>query len=285
MRLAIGCCALVHLLLAAGFERANGEDHPRPDRAIRVAVFDDTGVGKSLRELVKALDGFSDVRYDRIKAEDIPSGRLAEYEVLVHPGGSGSKQGRCLGEEGRAKVRSFTESGGGYVGICAGAYLASSDYPWSLHILDAKVLDKAHWARGHRQVQVRLTEPGKALLETDDDLLTIYYYQGPLLAPDDDPQIPDYQALATYETEIAENGAPQGVMKGTTAIVAGTFGRGRVLCFSPHPEKTKGLNPFVHLAIRWTARSTKERTRKRSWQGGPRPSAPAKSAPGASAQG
>ena len=101
---------------------------------------------------------------------------------------------------------------------------------------------------------MRLTKPGKELLETDRDLLTIYYYQGPLLAPDNDPDIPDYQPLAAYETEIAKNGAPEGVMKGTTAIAAGTFGRGRVLCFSPHPEKTEGLNRFVHLAIRWTAR-------------------------------
>jgi len=253
VRRAIGCCAAWCLLLGVACQQARADDSPKPPGTIRVAVFDDNGVGRSLRQLIKALDGFSDVRYERIKAEDVRAGRLADYDVLIHPGGSGSKQANCLGETGREKVRSFTEDGGGYVGICAGAYLASSDYGWSLHILDAKVLDKAHWARGHGDVQMRLTDRGKELLETDEDLLTILYYQGPLLAPADDPNVPDYDVLATFETEIAKNKAPEGVMKGTTAIAAGRFGRGRVVCFSPHPEKTEGLNGFVHWAIRWAA--------------------------------
>ena len=88
---------------------------------------------------------------------------------LIHPGGSASKQAKCLGEKGRAKVRSFIEDGGGYVGICAGAYLATSDYRWSLHFLGAKVLDKAHWGRGHGNVRVRLTNEGRELLEAGDD--------------------------------------------------------------------------------------------------------------------
>jgi glutamine amidotransferase-like uncharacterized protein len=249
---ALRYCILILLLLAAS-RQSKADDARAPSRPIRVAVYDDTGVGRSLQELVHVLDGLSGVRYDRIQAENIRKDRLADYDVLIHPGGSGSKQAKGLGEAGRAKARRFVENGGGYVGICAGAYLATSDYPWSLHILDAKVLDKAHWARGHGEVQVRLTDKGKEFLETDDDALTIYYYQGPLLAPANDPGVPDYDTLARFETEIAENGAPKGVMKGTTAIAAGIFGRGRVVCFSPHPEKTEGLDRFVDLAIRWTA--------------------------------
>jgi hypothetical protein len=38
-------------------------------------------------------------------------------------------------------------------------------------------------------------------------------------------------------------------MKGTTAIAKGKFGNGRVLCFSPHPEMTQGLEQMVRLAI------------------------------------
>lgn len=39
-------------------------------------------------------------------------------------------------------------------------------------------------------------------------------------------------------------------MKGTTAIARGQFGKGRVICFSPHPEVTRGLEHFIQLAIR-----------------------------------
>jgi hypothetical protein len=43
------------------------------------------------------------------------------------------------------------------------------------------------------------------------------------------------------------------VRVGPTAIAAGSFGKGRVICFSPHPEKTKGLEDFICRAARWVA--------------------------------
>jgi glutamine amidotransferase-like uncharacterized protein len=150
-------------------------------------------------------------------------------------------------------VRTFVRGGGGYIGICAGAYLASCDYPWSLNILDAKVLDKAHWARGDGDVDVSLTPAGKSLLGVKEDRRTIVYFQGPLLAPAGNPDIPDYEPLALYETEIAKKGAPTGVMIGTTAAASGKFGSGKVLCFSPHPEKREDTRSLLHRAIRWVA--------------------------------
>ncbi len=50
---------------------------------------------------------------------------------------------------------------------------------------------------------------------------------------------------------MAENGAPTGVMPGTTAIALGEFGKGRVIYFSPHPEKTPTLNSILLQGIHW----------------------------------
>jgi glutamine amidotransferase-like uncharacterized protein len=47
--------------------------------------------------------------------------------------------------------------------------------------------------------------------------------------------------------------APGGVMPNTPAIIAGTYGQGRVLCFSPHPEYTPGLGDFIVKAVNWVA--------------------------------
>ena len=221
----------------------------------RVAVYSDAGAGRSETDLVKVLKANPLVAIHRVTAEEIRGGILKDMDVLVHPGGSGSKQGQELGPEGREIVRSFVKDGGGFIGVCAGAYLASADYDWSLHLLDAKVIDRAHWARGTGMVQVGLSEVGKTMLKHDSPTAQIYYGQGPLLAPANKPDIPDYKPLALYETEIAKNGAPQGVMKGTTAMASGEFGNGRVFCFSPHPEKTKGLEPFLDRAIAWAANS------------------------------
>lgn len=230
-----------------------GADAQGRPAEVRIAVYSDVGAGPAVGDLLSVLERADGLHVEKVAAEAVRNGVLGDFAVLIHPGGSGSKQGKQLGEEGREAVRSFVRRGGGFIGICAGAYLASADYPWSLHILDAKVLDRKHWARGNGMVRVGLTDRGRAILHTDAPNVSIYYGQGPLLAPAGDADIPDYITLGAYETEIAKNGAPSGVMIGTTAIAAGTFGRGKVLCFSPHPEKTDGLGSFVHRAIEHVA--------------------------------
>lgn len=220
---------------------------------IRVGVYDDAGVSKGIETLLQVLRKHPELQVERLKAADIRAGALAQFDVLVHPGGTGGGQAKSLGEDGREKVRTFVKSGGGYVGICAGAYLATRDYSWSLHILDAKVIDKKHWARGTGDVQVTLTTAGRELLGVDRQTVSAYYHQGPLLAPGLDPEIPDYETLGTFSGEIAKNGAPKGVMPGTAAIVTGSFGKGRVWCFSPHPERTEGLQGMVQRSIVWAA--------------------------------
>ena len=93
------------------------------------------------------------------------------------------------------------------------------------------------------------------MLRLEGQTLSIQYAQGPLLAPANRPEIEDYDVIATFETEIAKNGAPTGVMKGTTAIAKGQFGNGRVICFSPHPELTTGLEHTLLCAIEYVKRS------------------------------
>jgi putative intracellular protease/amidase len=226
---------------------------PQPTtRPIRVALYQD--VGASPNKLVELLEKQPAVKVTRVTAEQIRTGALDEADVLIHPGGSGGKQGNNLAEAGRERVRAFVRRGGGYVGICAGAYLATCDYTWSLHIMDAKVIDKQHWARGNDPVDVAISEAGRTLLEAPSGTCSILYFQGPLLAPASNPDLPDYQSLGTFDGEVVKNGAPKGVMKGTTAIACAPFGEGRVLCFSPHPEKTPGLEGMVMRAIGWAAK-------------------------------
>ena len=150
-------------------------------------------------------------------------------------------------------MREFVRAGGGFVGICAGAYLAAGERDWSLSVLDAKVVDREHWNRGFGNVTITMSSIGMETLTVAVSSPEIYYHQGPLLAPASDPNIPDFQTLATFETEIAKNGAPSGVMQGTTAIAIGEYGKGHVICFSPHPEKTAGFESMVLKGIHQVA--------------------------------
>ncbi len=239
---------------------ARGDHEEYRAGQVRVGVYCDVGAGPSHKNLLNALEKFEHVFVRKLMADDIRDGALGDVDVVIHPGGSGGAQGRHLGENGRESIRRFIREGGGFIGICAGAYLASADYSWSLNILDARVVDRDHWARGKGMVQIELTDSGQRELKSKEQQLQIYYAQGPLLAPRNHPDIADYETLATYETEIAENGASEGVMKGTTAIARGEFGRGRVFCFSPHPEMTEGREHLVRVAIDYVKRNHAPKT-------------------------
>jgi hypothetical protein len=243
----LAACCLLRTALAEDSRTSNAS------APLRVAVFSDTGVSDKVSVLFELLETRPELKVTKLTGEDVRDGKLQGNDVVIFPGGSGSKEAATLDKFGRDQVRSFVKKGGGYVGICAGAYLASADYDWSLHILDAKVLDRAHWARGHGDVEINLTPPGQKFFGSSLERETILYWQGPLLAPAGKPEIPDYDALGTFATEIAKNGAPPGVMIGTTAIAQGRYGAGRVFCFSPHPERTPAVQNYVFKAIHWSA--------------------------------
>jgi glutamine amidotransferase-like uncharacterized protein len=243
--------------MASAWGALGAEPATRPvGKVIRVLIYDDAGGGGQGPANVSkclAASAAKEFGFAIVSAEQIRAGRLKEADVLVQPGGSGSKQAEALKPEGREAIKAFVRGGGGYVGICAGAYLASADYTWSLHILNAKVVDRQHWARGTGEVKVRMSAEGRKLFGVNDEVVSVFYGQGPLLAPAEEAGLPAYQTLGTYETEIAKKGAPAGVMKGTTAFAAAGFGKGRVVCLSPHPEKSAELGGMIRRAVEWAA--------------------------------
>jgi N-formylglutamate amidohydrolase len=253
-KLANAIAAFAKSYLPAEEKKPQATDTSKRIGKIAVGVYLDKGAGPSANDLLRALSKFDQVSMTKLTAEQIRSGGLAGLDILMHPGGSGGEQGRNLDELGREEIRGFVREGGGFIGICAGAYLASAHYPWSLNLLDARVIDTKHWNRGIGTVDIELTPAGRELLRTTNQKFPIHYAQGPLLAPANRPEIEDYEEMANFKTEIAKNGAPEGVMIGTTAIARGRFGQGRVICFSPHPEMTAGLEAFVQDAIDYVNR-------------------------------
>jgi glutamine amidotransferase-like uncharacterized protein len=250
------CAFFIGSSTFAQFGHSVRADDAKDARTIRVAIYADAGVSKGdpaqVRACLPESNGFI---VKNITAKSVRGGALDQFDVLIHPGGSGGGQAKSLGPDGLKRVREFVDGGGGFIGICAGTYLASDEYPSGLELIDARLVDVRHWARGVGKVNLRLPTEGRAALGTDDALQTIHYENGPLLSPGENKDISDFESLAVFESEIAENGAPSGVMKGTTAIARGEFGQGRVVCFSPHPEKSRGCKSFVTAAVRWAAKA------------------------------
>jgi len=120
------------------------------------------------------------------------------------PGGKCAEQSSTLGPAGRVAIRSFVAGGGGYIGICAGMFLAATDhnpYPsWQRNNLGLGLIRaatvKAHRpglvSGNHAIVKVQLTKKGREMLwdeektwqeepeELADGLVTHRYAGGPL---------------------------------------------------------------------------------------------------------
>ncbi len=62
--------------------------------------------------------------FELLTAADIRLGRLEDYGVVFVPGGWASDKMGALGQKGAARIRSFVEEGGAYLGVCGGAGLA-----------------------------------------------------------------------------------------------------------------------------------------------------------------
>lgn len=189
-----------------------------------------------------------------VSAQMVNDGALEKLDVFIIGGGSGTAFNKSLGPDGGAKVEAFVKAGGGAVGSCAGGYSFVRGHNEALRyieIANAVCIDteKGRWARGSGEVLI--APEGESLTS-----LKMHYANGPLWKITDAPGFGQMVSLASFATDVKKEGDPGGVMPGTPAILAGTFGDGRYVLFSGHPEfkKKYGNHPMVVDAVRWAAR-------------------------------
>jgi hypothetical protein len=229
---------------------------PAPDisRPVRIAIYDGPGSGDSGVDNVEArarqLDGAVITRLSPAEVGTVDlTGR---FDVIVFSGGSGSAQSKAIGDAGRTNVREFVRNGGGYVGVCAGAYLACAGFDWGLGVLDARTVS-SKWRRGQAVLELGPTEAAGDLFGSLPPSFKVRYNNGPILKPLGRADIPDFTPVTLFLTETAENDTPVGVQIGSPAQAIGTFGKGRVFVSSPHPENTPGLEHMIPRALLWSA--------------------------------
>ena len=105
-------------------------------------------IATTLKQTKISLQGidFNDIRTGKLNKEN--------FDLIIVPGGYVSNYSRALGKDGKQAIVDFVKQGGGYIGICAGAYLGTScasrkKRSGGLGLLpDVSVMDYEHWARG-----------------------------------------------------------------------------------------------------------------------------------------
>ena len=141
------------LLKAVRKLRASSETAERAPEGIRIAYLPDPVKSQGAppeRYAAAVLESLDERRVAEVCAltpDDVIRGQLTtdKFDVLLIPGGFAQNTLDALGKAGGERVRAFVRSGGGYVGICAGAYLGCKG--WLDVLPECSVVDFEHWCR------------------------------------------------------------------------------------------------------------------------------------------
>ncbi|WP_282125029.1 BPL-N domain-containing protein [Marinifilum flexuosum] len=227
----------------------------KAENRIKVGVFDKNGDSPwCITDAVEALKIDPKIDCEVIRASQIVSDEILDFDAIVFPGGSGRSETMSLGEVGIERVVSLVKNKGvAVVGICAGAYIMTNtpNYP-SLNLTGYKAIDIEHDHRGHGLAKFSLTEEGEKIFPElkDREISFCQYYEGPVLVSAEDEI--EEGSLGTMLSDVhTVEGTPANMTNNRPFIVANTVGKGKVASFVGHPECTPGMRWMLPRIVRW----------------------------------
>ena len=177
-----------------------------------------------------------------LDGDDLRKGKLDGVDLLLCPGGGSAMQLNTMQEVGRAAVRQFVADGGNYLGICAGCYnvlnnasrlqMLACDYD-----LDA-VGKTAH-------LEVELNDRGAKLLGVKAGNYVVRYSNGPIMHETAPLADGTCETLAIFRSSVSQFDCKPHDFMGTPAILYGTYGKGRVVASSVHPESLESTHELA----------------------------------------
>ncbi len=201
----------------------------------------------------------------RVEFVDSSSLLGSRPDVLIFSGGDGFRMAEELGAEGMDRVRDFVYSGGRYIGICAGAYLAlkSRSYPSkNLGLVRAPISNLA------LEPPTNVALPGKylydcggryvfhpvrgdVLLEMNGSIITAPLFGGPSWKCIEGGEVlARYRGWSDAATLLIKEEAARKAMVGMGAVMKAKHGRGKVWLLGPHlehPDRDEANRSFISI--------------------------------------
>ena len=228
---------------------------------VQVAFYNGSGAGPyGSGSLLHFFDWAGCVNTN-VSGQDIIDGCLDNFDVLCWPGGDYPSFWTEMGSDGKIAVQDFIQNGGGYLGVCAGAYYACDYIVWmddpAFPAPDFKVegdelnldlCDAVAWGPifeivprpdpGHDMTRINIVNHNHPITDNLPDQMQIFYGGGPYFVPNAGA---DFTVLGIYD----END--------TNAIVTCNYGNGRVFLIGPHAEieedsNRDGWDPLPYLS-------------------------------------
>lgn len=223
-------------------------------KPLRVALFADPGStdAKSREAIYELLSGRDEFILEKVTTESVRAADFFNFhDVLILPGGTGSGEANAIGEEAGKRIAEHIKDGKGLIAICAGGYYIAQGgnaASAALDVISARNHDGENWARGEGFITVKV-----AGADDSASSRTMWFENGPLFKPVSITGLSGYMPLVQYVSDFAAEGAPAGQMTGRDAVIAATYGNGRVVAFGPHPELSPDVHHWLINAVKWTA--------------------------------
>jgi len=166
----------------------------------KIALY--TGKGAYMAKDIENFLSQYSFDYDRLHEVDIQKGKLKKHNIFVIGGGTIYDILPALGEKGIKNIQKFIKSGGKYIGICAGAYIAPG-----------LGLTKTKFKRGKGEKIVKIN------FLACEEKINLYYCNGPLI-----------DKLSKDDSLIAIDKSQK------IGVIGKDYGKGLVYLFCAHPE-------------------------------------------------
>ena len=216
-----------------------------PQTCLDVEIYSDAGVWQEGVDRIQMLLRRQNLKFGRINADRIKNYGFNECtRAFILPGGNEDDYWKALREAGMERIRNFISSGGGYLGICAGAYAGASrgvwegrSYPGMLRLFPgtaiAPIPEIAPWPKNARTTIRIVPNP----VFSKSGTLRILYWGGPYF------EGKGFGVIAVY-TVINK-----------PAVIYGGYGAGRWVLTGPHPEYDEASHGLFYSVMDWLLRS------------------------------
>lgn len=202
------------------------------DKNVDIAVYADRDVWDESVLAVRKMFEWMNYSVEYVSAKDINEIGLNKYRVFCVPGGNMYSYSQDLSPKGKENIRNFVRDGGGYLGICAGAYFACSSVVWrgsslgmtSLGLLQCTAtgpINEIAPYPNYTMCKINIVNHEHPITQSGPESHWILYYWGPAFVLDHNANA---TVLATYD---AGN---------QTAVLALEYGKGKVFLIGTHPE-------------------------------------------------
>jgi glutamine amidotransferase-like uncharacterized protein len=219
---------------------ALGELYQEPEQ-IDIAVIrtSSSGVNNIISILTNA--GYNVVEMD---SSAIASQLTDEYEVLIGPGSDDLVWDIINDASLKTTIQNFVSTGGAYIGICGGAIIGAERLYYSYNgmnipltmvgLLDADAVENSDWTNyyiGNSITANFIVDTESSIFDGlhSGDAVLMTYAAGPTFSTSTE------DVLLRFNQNLY-SGLRDYQVSGRPAVITGTYGQGKVVLSSPHPE-------------------------------------------------